>query len=136
MQLYNQIIDMIAQRPLFGYGASSFKYAYPLFHNPSVPVDLVWESAHSTYLSLWNGLGIVVGTLPILIVLSIFVLMIRSRRPGQPVRSETQAAIGATVLVAIHSTVDFSLEIQGVAMLYTAILALGSARALYAKTNR
>lgn len=129
--LYLQIIDMVTARPLLGYGAGSFEYAYPLFHQQPVSVDRVWEYAHSTYLGLWSDLGVVVGSIPVLIVTLILVAILRKRTNSGPMRPETCAALGATVTVAIHSLVDFSLEIQAVAFLYTALLALGSAKAFY-----
>jgi serine/threonine protein phosphatase 1 len=44
--------------------------------------------------------------------------------------------MGAAVLVAIHSLVDFSLEIQAVALLFVVMLALGSAQSLDAAPPR
>jgi O-antigen ligase len=130
LQLYAQVAGMIAERPMFGYGPSSFRLAYPLFHEPSVSVGLTWDLPHSTYLSLWQGLGVIAGSVPVLIIAMIAVVIIKARKLQSGFRPEACAALGATVTVAVHSLVDFSLEIQGVAMLYTTILALGAAQPL------
>src|SRR5690606_35473317 len=62
-QLYAQVLDTFASRPWLGYGGGTFEAAYPYFHYFPVSGDLVWDKAHSTYLSLWAELGLVVGSL-------------------------------------------------------------------------
>ena len=123
--LYWQIWSMIADRPLLGFGGSSFEYAYPLYHQAPVNFDLVWDKAHSTYLELWVSYGLVVGTFPMIILawclLRLFGLVRRDGK-GDPA---VLAAIGTIVGGAIHSIVDFSLEIQGVAYLFIAVVANG-----------
>lgn len=123
--LYWQIWSMIADRPLLGFGGSSFEYAFPLYHEAPVSFDAVWDKTHSTYLALWMGYGVFFGTLPLLIVawclVRLFGLLRREGREDPAVA----AAIGAIVVAAVHSTVDFSLEIQGVAYLFVAVVATG-----------
>lgn len=136
LQLYRQTIGMILERPLTGYGAGSFGMAFPAFHEPSLPVNVTWDLAHSTYLALWSGLGLVVGTIPLLIVAAIVFRLLSNRQNRARPSVERTAAIGATVTVAVHSLVDFSLEMQAVALMYVAILALGSARPLSASASR
>lgn len=130
IELYRQVAAMIWERPLLGYGAGSFGQAFPLFHEPALRVDLLWDYSHSTYLALWSGLGVIVGTIPLLIVAFVCYRIFRSNSAGRKARSaESAAALGATIAVGLHSTVDFSLEMPAVALLYTALLALGAASA-------
>ncbi|MDB5542390.1 MAG: hypothetical protein JWQ89_4117 [Devosia sp.] len=124
--LYAQVIEMISARPWAGYGGAAFEVAFPLFHRPPVSADLVWDKAHNTYLALWAELGIVVGSIPILILLWFGVRLLRSCVTS-PDRVAQLVALGALAAVALHSFVDFSLEIEANALLLLMLVALGLA---------
>ena len=125
-ELYKQVIDMIVDRPLMGFGAGSFEYAYPLYHAPPVSSAYVWERAHSTYLQLWSELGLVAGSIPMIMIVTLVVATWRgAKRNGGP-KPEQLAMVGAVACVAVHSLVDFSLEIEAVALLFVMILGIGS----------
>ena len=126
--LYQQVLGMIATRPWLGFGGGSFEYAYPLFQHPPVASDLVWDKAHSTYLALWSELGLAAGS-----ILPLIIAIIGVTTTIRLFKSERDLAIyaavgGVIVTAAVHSLVDFSLEVQAVAYLFIAILALGMAR--------
>ena len=76
-------------------------------------------------MTLWVEFGLVAGSLPMIAIglalLSLFGHWAR-RATVSPGRN---AAIGAIVVCAIHSLVDFSLEIQAVAYLFAAIVGAG-----------
>ena len=128
MQLYQQVLQMIETRPLLGFGGNSFEYAYPLFHQAPVSVDLVWDKAHSTYLALWAEYGVIFGSVPLLIVGIILFQLSRAyvKAPGQ----EMLIRCGLCVILvgAVHSLVDFSLEIEAVTFAFVAIVATAWAR--------
>ena len=54
MALYQQVVTMIASDPLRGFGGGSFEWVFPLFHQPPLSADVVWDRAHNTYLGLWS----------------------------------------------------------------------------------
>jgi O-antigen ligase len=126
--LYAQVMGMIVQRPWLGYGGGSFELAYPLYHVLPVSPDLVWDRAHSTYLSLWAELGLIAGSVPILLItlFAFEALWLYLRRSGD--WAAPAAAVCVTLVAAIHSLVDFSLEMQANTLLFLAILAIGIAR--------
>lgn len=126
--LYRQVWGMILANPFFGYGGGAFELAYPLFHQPPVSADIVWNKAHSTYLALWSELGLIAGSLPLLIVAALAIRFALAYRRETTRYSLTLAALGVIAVAAIHSLVDFSLEIQANALVFTAILAVASAR--------
>lgn len=123
VDLYRQVWQMILSSPLVGYGGGTFEGAFPLFHQLPVSPDVVWNKAHSTYFALWAEFGFIFGSLPLLIVLAGAIRLLATR-PNTP----RLAAIGVIVAAAVHSTVDFSLEIEAVAFTFIAIvfLALGA----------
>ena len=125
--LYRQILAMISDRPLLGYGFDAFGPAFQIFHRPPVSSDLTWEYAHSTYLVVWVELGLIAGSMPLLALgLTLRHLIRRSRYPG-PSQAPVIAAIAALVLGGVHSLFDFSLEIEANAFLFITLLAMGLA---------
>lgn len=129
LTLYLNVIDMIAQRPLLGFGMDSFKFAYPLYHTPEVNPFVIWDLTHSTYLANWVEMGLVIGSIPIVLFALIFIMFARHLMIHRK-SLEAIAGIAAIILVAVHSLFDFSLEMHAVAFYVTALLAVGCARIL------
>lgn len=123
--LYRQVGDMIASRPFLGFGGGSFEAAFPLFHALPVSPDLVWNKTHSTYLALWVEYGVIFGSIPLLVVLGIGFRCI-----GLFIRRKSDwvlplASLGIIITAALHSLVDFSLEMEANALFFSALLGLG-----------
>ncbi len=125
MLLYQQIISMISSRPLLGFGAGRFELTFPLFHKLPLSPDVVWDLAHNSYLALWAELGIVFGSIPIILLILIAIRAIKIYRNAQYHWLYAAISLGVFITAAMHSLVDFSLEIQAVAYLFVAILAIG-----------
>lgn len=124
-ELYQQMLGMIVNRPLTGFGLDGFALAYQPFHAPPVTAEFVWDKGHSSYLTLWVETGVVFGCLPPLMgIVAVFGLLqrFRMRRRGA---SLALAGMAALVLAGVHSLVDFSLEIQANVLLLIAIVGLG-----------
>lgn len=128
--LYEQVLEMIRARPWAGHGADSFEVAFPAYHRLPVSPDLVWDKAHNTYLTNWAETGVIIGSIPVLLGLVVFYQLLRVVYRRQ--RRFVYSLLGASVVLqgAIHSTVDFSLEIQANMYLLLTIIALGYAEAM------
>ena len=125
LPLYAQLLGMIADHPLTGLGLGAFAQAYPPYHAPPVTAGFVWDRAHSSYLQGWAEAGLLFGSLPLLGgALLGRALWCRARR-NAPGRSLALAALSALLAMALHSTVDFPLEIPANAYLLLALIALG-----------
>nr|WP_302052381.1 O-antigen ligase family protein [Devosia sp. WQ 349K1] len=124
-QLYAQVAQLIEAHWLWGTGAGTFELVYPLFHRWPVSPDLIWDKAHNTYLTLWSELGLVVGTLPLIIFAIIaarLLVLIKQRSEDWWLPA---ISLSALVVVATHSLVDFSMEIQGVVLMLLFVVGLG-----------
>jgi O-antigen ligase len=118
----------IFDAPWLGYGYNTFPDVFPMFRDRSLSVLGHWEMAHHTYLELFQGLGLIFGSI---LVLSVSLLVLcclkgattRASNAGIPA-----VALSAAMLVGVHSLVDFSLQIQAVALLFMAILGAGVAQ--------
>ncbi len=126
--LYASMIKATFQHPFFGIGLDAFEPAFQQIHDQSVQSGRRWDLGHSTYLTNWMEMGLFFGSVPVVIgvlVLRNLVRLIRSRATQFvfPV-----IGLSALVVAALHSTMDFSLEIAANTYLLLFLLALGLAR--------
>jgi len=129
LDLYRNIVDMISLHPLTGVGLDNFGEAFRAHQKLPVSPDLHWRLAHNTYLTLWSELGLILGSLPIaLCALMAFALLRRSLSPKvTPVSHLSDAAFASLVICALHSLVDFSLEMPANVYVLLTLIALGLA---------
>ncbi len=127
LALYDNIWNVVMQRPFTGHGFDSFELAFRTGHELPVSPDLRWQNAHNTYLELWVELGLILGSIPPLICGVILLRLIKRGATNQYTGYLAQAAVAAIVIAAVHSFVDFSLEIEANVFLFIVILGLGLA---------
>lgn len=125
--LYQQVWEMIKARPWFGVGADSFELSFQAFHAPPVTPDHIWNKAHNSYLANWAELGLVAGSLPLLWLGYWFWRLARGASGHKQGGPMLWLGMGLIVQVAVHSLVDFSLEIPAVTYMFLALLALACA---------
>lgn len=128
LSTYRIVVGSIIDNPLTGLGYGAFIDAFPLYRDQSIPTVGLWDKAHNTYLEALNGLGVIFG---IALIAAVFLLVIkclngvrRRRRDVTPPAVATAAA----VLVGVHALVDFSLQIEAVALTFMALLGAGVAQ--------
>lgn len=129
LDLYRQVLEMIAIRPFTGFGGNSFEYVYPLFQRDPVNIDFLWDKTHNTYLANWVDYGVIFGSLPLLICLVVVIRIVRDYLRRDTAEFVSLAALGVVVAAAVHSLADFSLEIQAVTFVFVLVLGAGFARA-------
>lgn len=128
--LYTQILELISMRPWAGFGGGAFELAFPLVHQLPVSGDSVWDKAHSSYLALWSEMGLIFGSIPIILLGMMAWRLLKSLLAGRGSWRAQTVALGAITVGAVHSTVDFSLEIQANTIMFLALIALGYATTL------
>jgi O-antigen ligase len=128
------ILYSILDSPILGYGYGTFADVFPMFRDRSISVIGILDKAHNTYLELFQGLGLVFGTL---LILSVAILVLKCIR-GTALRAQnsTVPAVATAVacLVGVHALVDFSLQIQAVTLTFAAILGAGVAQSESSRT--
>ncbi|MDP7150867.1 MAG: O-antigen ligase family protein [Paracoccaceae bacterium] len=125
--LYENVFAVALQRPFLGYGFDSFELAFRMGHELPVSPDLRWQNAHNTYLELWVELGFILGSIPPFLTGLVLFRLLRRGAENQYSGYLAQAAVSAIIIAAIHSLVDFSLEIEANVFLFLVIIALGLA---------
>lgn len=129
-QLYEQIQSLIALRPWTGFGGGTFEIAFPIVHELPLTPEVTWNLAHNTYLALWSELGLIGGSFLILAVAYIGVRIALSLWKNQGAWTAQITTLAVIVQLAIHSLVDFSLEIPANTLIFVAIVATGLATTL------
>jgi O-antigen ligase len=119
----------ILSAPFLGFGYGTFPAVFPMFRDDSLSVFSLWDKAHNTYLEIFQGLGLPFGAMLIACVVILVWECVKGARTRR--RGATIPAIAASVslLVGTHALVDFSLQIQAVALTYMAVLGTGVAQA-------
>lgn len=126
---YQIVIGSILDNPLTGLGYGAFVDSFPMYRDQSIPTSGLWDKAHNTYLEVWQGLGLVFGSALIASVTLLAIRCVRGARRRH--RNATPSAIAAAsaALIGVHALVDFSVQIEAVALTFMAILGAGVAQA-------
>lgn len=127
-EIYAMMFRAIGASPRVGYGLGSFPGVAGLFRDTDLEGDFVFDYGHNVYLELAMELGVAGAALFFAIIAIIAVVCwagaFRRRRDAV----YPTIGVAATVVVVIHSLVDFSLQIPGVAVTYTAIIGVAFAQ--------
>lgn len=111
-----------------GFGYGSFDRMFAVYRNTDTMVRLHWDKAHNTYVEMLFDLGfpaaIAFAAMVFGLLVTVFVNVLG--RDSRPMLS--LVALAASVVVFAHATLDFSLQIQAVAITYWALLGAGLAQ--------
>jgi len=114
--------------PWTGFGYGSFDRVFSVYRDAGSDFVLHWDKAHNTYVELLFELGIPAFAAFVVLVAGLLLQVMRNvyGREAPPMLS--LSALGASAVVLLHAFVDFSLQMQAVAITYWAILGAGLAQ--------
>lgn len=127
---YRSSLRIIADYPWFGTGLGTFTSIFPAYRSGDISIFGTWNVAHSTPLELTIEMGV-----PLMLIIAgawivaILVLIrgtVRSRR-------ETVVpliALAVALIALLHTSIDFSLQVSGYAIVVFALLGVGLAQSL------
>ena len=130
MAVYTITLRSILVSPWLGYGYGAFEDVFPMFRDQSIGILDIWRQAHCTYLEVFEGLGIVFGSM---LLVSVFLLVWKCLTSAVVYRKGAMVccvAASAAFLVGVHALVDFSLQMQAVALTFMALLGAGVAQSM------
>ena len=135
LAVYLITLRSILDAPLRGWGFGTFADVFPLYRDRSISVQSAWEQAHNTYLEVFQGLGLVFGTLLVGCVVLVVLACVKGAATRRGNATAPRVAASAACLVGVHALVDFSLQIQAVALTFMALLAAGFAQSHSSRRN-
>lgn len=124
------IMEFARNQPNGGYGFGSFVYAFPPFREPDCGLLYVWDRAHNVYLEGYTGLGII---FPLIVIVgggALLIAHVIGMRERRRMKSYAVMGIAGILLIGLHSLVDFSIEIPGMAAFAAAFIAATSSMSL------
>jgi O-antigen ligase len=114
---------LISDHPWFGVGLGAFPYAYPTYDQSSGAQRV--EQAHNDYLQILADAGISGGLLALTFIILLFLTAFRAARtPHRRRRSIILGALSGCLAIAVHSFVDFNLQVTANAQLFLTLAAL------------
>jgi O-antigen ligase len=122
MRVYRAAIALIEARPWLGYGLGSFGAAFATLRTHEI--TQIWTEAHNVYLELALEFG-----MPAVLAFlgaQIWIIAVCARKHASRI---AVVALGAAATIALHSAIDFSVQIPAVAALWAALLGAGYGRA-------
>jgi O-antigen ligase len=128
---YKSTWRAIADHAWQGTGLGTFQDVFPRYRLLSCGLDGHWNMAHNLFLEGMLSLGAVVFVLCGLIVYAYLIYAYaRGIRARRQMRFVPLSCLGTLVLLTLHSLVDFSMQIPGLAVLVGGILGAGAAVSL------
>jgi O-antigen ligase len=128
LAVYDLTLQSIGDRPLLGFGYGTFEQVFPMYRDASIGPIARWDKAHNTYLELAQGLGLPAAAVLIAAVGSLVWLCVSGAIGRRRFVTAPLAASAATAAVLLHAFVDFSLQMQAVAITWMALLGAGVAQ--------
>ena len=129
LTLLELALHQIAERPWFGYGPGSFPVVFELTRSEAFDGDIFsYQRVHNTYLEVALESGLPGLALLLAAMLGPAVLCLRGILRRREATVFPAIALAATVLVGLHSLVDFGLQVPAVSVTYFTLLGLGVAQ--------
>ncbi len=132
-EIFQLTLAALADHPLLGTGLGTFQTVFEAYRTPDLPFFV--NAAHNDYLENMLELGIpaavlLFGSLAALLAMCVRGAIRRRRDAILPC-----IGVGATALVAMHSLVDFSLQIPAVTATYLMLLGAAVAQSIPSGTR-
>jgi hypothetical protein len=121
----------IAENPALGFGYGTFADSFRLYDRIASPVH--FDRAHNTWLENLFELGVPAALALFAAIAGLALTCLKGVRRRHRDWAFPAAGVAATVLVAVHALVDFSLQIPAVAILYACIMGVACAQSWYSR---
>lgn len=130
VSVYSITLRSIFDAPLLGFGYGAFADVFPMYRDRSIAAASYWDKAHNSYLEVFQGLGLIAGSMLLAALLFFFVKCAVGSAERRRDATAPIVASAACALVGVHALVDFSMQIQGVTLTFMALLGAGFAQSM------
>jgi O-antigen ligase len=125
IEVYRLTLAAIGDAPMTGTGLGTFGDIFPYYRDTDVFTSSAWVKAHNTYLETFLELG---APAALALFSAIGMLAWKCGTNASKFRQRRaipSVAVAVTVLVGVHSLLDFSMQIPSIAATYSVLLGLG-----------
>ncbi|MEM9474860.1 MAG: O-antigen ligase family protein [Pseudomonadota bacterium] len=125
--IYPHVVDGILDRPLLGHGLGAFHDTF----RARVPLEAAgaeWERAHSSYLENAYELGLPAAAVLYMSLSWIGIVLLRGAHIRRRDRVFPSVALACFLAGALHSMVDFSLQMPAIAAMFAFLTGIGWAQ--------
>jgi O-antigen ligase len=129
-ELYALTLDATRDNPLLGAGLGTFPEVFSMYRDASFDTLGPIGKAHNSYLGNALELGIPAALLILVALLAIAERSLTGLRRRRRARLFPVLGLAVLIVVALHSTVDFSLEIPAVGVTFAALMGITCAQSL------
>ena len=127
---YQSTLRIIGEYPWFGTGLGTFTWIFPGYRSGNISIYGVWNVAHSTPLELAAELGIPLVSVIVVGWIGAILVLIRGTRRSRRETIVPLAALAVSLIALLHSSIDFSLQVSGYAIVVFALVGVGLANSL------
>lgn len=127
--IFAAVLPMIGDHPLLGAGLGSFPSAFQRYRPETVSADGIIDKAHNSYLEFAAEMGVPLFLLLMLFLGRMGVLLWQTIRTREQHYVLPTLGLCTLLLVAMHSLIDFPLQIPGIAATCIAVLTVCVAQA-------
>lgn len=127
-EVYQSTLRMITDYPWFGTGFGTFVWSFPAYRSEAIPIAGIWDRAHDTLLELTSEGGIPLASLIVLAWATVLAMLVQGVRKRRRDVMFPVAGLLIALLALAHSSIDFSLQIPGFAIIVAAVVGCGLAQ--------
>jgi O-antigen ligase len=125
--VWQATIQMVKDHPLLGVGLGAYQYAYSRYDQGSGLYRT--EQAHNDYLQILADTGVIGGLVMLAFLALLFVRSFKALQTRDLLqRSITLGALAGCFGIAVHSFVEFNLQVTANAQLFLALAALATTK--------
>ena len=127
---YQSTLRIITDYPWFGTGLGTFTSIFPAYRSGNISILGVWNVAHSTPLELAVELGIPLVSVIAAGWIAAIVVLIRGTGRSRRDTVVPLIALAVSLIALLHTSIDFSLQVSGYAIVVFALVGVGLAQSL------
>ena len=135
MSVFQITLQSIWDAPLLGFGMGTFQDVFPIYRDRSISTAGSWDHAHNSYLEVFQGLGLIFGTILLLAFVYLLFRCLKGIARRRQNMMSSCVAVSVFILVAVDALVDFGFEIQAVTLTAMALLGAGVAQSFSSQVN-
>jgi hypothetical protein len=125
INLTQEALTAAFDRPLLGHGGGAYQTVEPLYHVSATTSSAIWNRAHNSYAEAAATMGLPVTLIWLGLAAWLLFNLYKTQRLTEKLMPATVVLLAVVLGEGLHALVDFSLQMQAVALYVACLLGLG-----------